>query len=107
MPCLGVTRVAITAAEYNGDLSEGVDSGRVDRYCAESGRAPDSRRVGSELAPRRTHTLALDDLVERHGSGLSPSRTSMRNFTAGSAPAHASIRPGARSAESLSARNPT
>lgn len=66
---LGVTRVAVTAAEYEATC-EAVDSGRVDRYCAELRERFEVRDVSEKsLQVAARNTLALDDLVEQEGLG--------------------------------------
>ncbi len=67
---LGVTRVAVTAAEY-GAVCEAVDPGRVDQYSAELRERFEVRDVSEpSLRIAARNTLALDDLVERHGLGV-------------------------------------
>jgi L-fucose isomerase-like protein len=62
---LGVTRVAVTAAEYS-STCEAVDPGRVDRYCAELRERFEVRGVSEpSLRIAARNTLALDDLVEQ------------------------------------------
>ena len=66
---LGVTRVAITAAEY-GAACEAVNPRRVDQYCADLRGSFEVRDVSDKsLRISARNTLALDDLVERHGLG--------------------------------------
>jgi len=66
---LGVTRVAVTAAEY-GATCESVVPGRVDRYCAELRSRFEIHGVSEpSLRIAARNTLALDDLVDQHGLG--------------------------------------
>jgi L-fucose isomerase-like protein len=66
---LGVTRVAITAAEYAATC-EAVERPRVDGYCAELRERFEVRDVTEKsLQVAARNTLALDDLVDQEGLG--------------------------------------
>ena len=66
---LGVTRVPISVGEY-ATACEAVDPGRVDQYCAELRDRYEVREVSDKsLRTAARNTLAVDDLVERHGLG--------------------------------------
>jgi len=66
---LGVTRVAITAGEYAA-VCEAVDPRSVERYCADLRGRFEVRDVSeTSLRIAARNTLALDDLVEKHGLG--------------------------------------